>query len=253
MPRLTPAVLRALDILELFLGGHSSLGVGAVLEATGLPRSTAHELLFTLTERGYLRRDRSGSYSLGVKSLQLGNAYAARFDLLAVATQATRALAQDTGFTCSAAILEQADVFYLAKVEGRDVMALASSVGKRVPASCTALGKAIMARMTPAEVARLYPSDQLPALTERSITTLAGLQAELTAIRNRGYATEREESGPGVACVAMALLNTLGDPVAAISISVPVVRWEQGIEPELLTHLRPLAWSLSAQLGYAGD
>ena len=54
MARLTPAVVRSLDILELFLEGPTSLSAADVLRATELPRSTVHELLTTLAARGYL-------------------------------------------------------------------------------------------------------------------------------------------------------------------------------------------------------
>ena len=43
MPRLTPAVLRTLDILELFLDGVVALSPAEVVKRTDLPRSTVHE------------------------------------------------------------------------------------------------------------------------------------------------------------------------------------------------------------------
>ena len=59
MARLVPAVLRAADILELFLGDDVTLSASEIGSRLELPRSTTHELLTTLVERHYLVR-RSG-------------------------------------------------------------------------------------------------------------------------------------------------------------------------------------------------
>ena len=198
MPRLTPAVLRTLDILELFLDLDSPLTAPDVVRLTGVPRTTAHELLATLVSRDYLQKDEaSNTFRLGVRLLQLGNAYSARFDMLAAANDAARELSSLSGETVSVALREGADVFYLAKVESRDKLRLPSSIGQRLPAHVTGLGKALLAYASPTAVRELYPHpDELPAMTGHSIRTLTGLQEELERVRARGVAFEREESTP---------------------------------------------------------
>ena len=65
MARRTPAVMRALDILELFMDGHDvALSPADVGVQTDLPRTSVHELLTTLASRGYLDRDDAGRYRL---------------------------------------------------------------------------------------------------------------------------------------------------------------------------------------------
>ena len=44
MPRVVPAVIRALDVLELFLD-YPQLSARQVMERLDLPRTTVHELL----------------------------------------------------------------------------------------------------------------------------------------------------------------------------------------------------------------
>jgi len=53
MGRAVPAVSRALDILELFLD-KPALSAPQITDQLGLPRTTVHELVTTLTDRGYL-------------------------------------------------------------------------------------------------------------------------------------------------------------------------------------------------------
>lgn len=250
MARLTPALMRALDILELFVAQGARWSAAQIQEATGLPRTSVHELLTTLLHRGYLVRDEAGYYELGVRTVQLGNAYAARFDLLGEATEVARDLGQTTGHTCSVAIRQGAEIFYLAKVEGRESLSLISSVGKRAPASCTGLGKALLSELEPAELDRLYPTGELPALSERSITDLRELKPVLQVARERGYATEYEESGPGVACAAAVIRDVSGAAVAALSVSVPTPRWEQKSESHWAALAVDGALRLSERLGW---
>lgn len=250
MARLTPAVMRALDILELFIDG-ARLSGAEVMRQTGLPRTTAFELVNTLAARGYLERDELGGYALGARTLALGNAYASRYDLVGEAGLCARTVAHRTGETSSVAILEGNEVFYLAKVEGREVMALISSVGKRAPANATGLGKALMAGLSREQVDALWPDADLPALTERTITDLAALHAELAETRARGYALEREESGPGVACVAAPIRDVAGRVPAAVSISVPLARWDQYPVQHWADIALGAAASMSERLGHS--
>ena len=76
MPRLTPALMRALDIIDLFVDRSPELSAAEIAEATDLPRTSVYELLGTLVHRGYLVRDAAGVYSLGVRALQIGVAAA---------------------------------------------------------------------------------------------------------------------------------------------------------------------------------
>lgn len=254
MARLTPAVVRTLDILELFLRGSASLSAADVVRETGLPRSTVHELLTTLASRGYLQRNETtGQYTLGVTLLHLGNAYSERFDLLGAANRAARALSDRVKETASVAIRQGTSVFYLAKIERRAVIAIPSSIGGRLPASCTAIGKALLSAVPDDALAAMYPEpDALPVMTEHSIATLPELLADLAETRRRGYALEHGESTPGLRCVAALVRDVEGNAVAAISTSVPELRWERRPEQEWVLQVLAAADDLSAQLGYRG-
>lgn len=252
MARLTPAVMRTLDILELFLEAASPLTAPEVARKTGIPRTTVHELLTTLVAREYLVRDEPGtSYRLGVRFLHLGNAYASRFDLLSAANSVAREFADQSGETVNVAVREGANVFYLAKVQGRDNLRLPSSIGQRVPANVTALGKVLLSELPDDTLDALFPdAERLPALTERSITTLNALKSELRGVRERGVAFEDRESAPDSRCAAAPVRDSAGEIIAAISVSVPVARWDQRPEGHWVQVVQRGAIQLSEQLGY---
>ena len=62
-------------------------------------------------------------------------------------------------------------------------------------------------------------SSKLIPFTQNTITDPAELSRELKLIRERGYAIDRAEHEYDIACVAMAILNEFGLPVASVSIS----------------------------------
>lgn len=252
MARLTPAVMRTLDILELFLEDSTPLSAPEVGRRTGLPRTTVHELLATLVSRDYLQKDEArGSFRLGVRLLHLGNAYSARFDLLKSANDVARELSARAHETVSVAILEGAEVFYLAKIEIREFQFGVSSVGQRLPANCTALGKALLAAQPVERLPQLFPNPELlPVMTRNSINTLDVLRRELDSARLAGVAFEHEESVPGLCCVAAPVRGVDGEVQAAISVSAPLVRWEQHPEAYWAEIVRSGAAQLAEQYGF---
>ena len=89
----------------------------------------------------------------------------------------------------------------------------------------------------------------LPALTRRSITSRGQLEDELAAVRERGFALNREESEDGVASVAVAVLDGRRAPVAALSVSAPVSRLPDRLAGEIAAQLRVGAQRLAGLAG----
>lgn len=235
MVRRTPALLRSLDILELFLDGRDSVNAPDVVAELGLPRSSVHELLHTLADRGYLRADPDvpGRYRLGVQLFRLGSAYAERLDVATVGGQVAREVMASCSETVHLAVREGRDVVYVAKVDSPRAVRMVSALGGRVPAHCTAVGKVLLASMSEAELRELYGGDALPALTPASRTRLPDLVADLGRVREAGVATDECESSPEVCCVAAPVVDRTARTVAALSVSVPLHRWTEESRGEL--------------------
>jgi DNA-binding IclR family transcriptional regulator len=254
MPRLTPAVWRSLDILELFLAEDSALSAPEITDRTGLPRTTVHELLVTLTARHYLTRDEvSGRYRLGLRLFQLGNAYGERIDLVQASAEVARRVSAECNETVHVGVRDGRNVVYIAKVDSTRAVRMVSAVGRTLPAHCTAVGKALLAELTEAEWAELYPDGtELPALTGRSVTDLAELRAQLRDVAARGVSTEECESNPDVCCLGAPVRDHLDRTVAAMSISVPANRWSARGRTQWERLVAEGARELSRQLGQRG-
>ncbi len=251
MARLVPAVTRALDILEIFLGGADSVSAPEIVRALELPRTTVHELIATLVDRRYLIADGSGRYRLGVRLHQLGSRYAEQLDLIREGRSAAQRVSDQCQETVHLGILEGRDVVYIAKVDSTHAVRMVSAAGLRLPAHCTAIGKMLLASLAePALTELLSQAQPLQAMTPSTLTDPAALRADLDDARRRGAAFEQCESNPDVACVAAPVRDHTAQVVAAMSISVPLIRWT----PERRDELRKLvvagAEDLSEHLGY---
>ncbi|MGW1022116.1 IclR family transcriptional regulator [Streptomyces sp. NPDC002577] len=255
MGRLVPAVTRALDILELFLDGDGTLSAPDIVRKLQLPRTTVHELVTTLAARSYIVpvQGQPGRYRLGVRPYQLGSRYAEQLDLAAEGQQVARTVAETCDETVHVAILEGTDVIYIAKVDSTHAVRMVSAAGRRLPAHCTSVGKMLLASLPDGELDSRVPEDaDLVAMTPNSITDPAALREALAVIRGRGVAVESRESNPDVSCVAAPVRDRTGRVVAALSISVPMIRWSDDRQGELEQLAAKGAADLSERLGYRG-
>ncbi|MGV9878749.1 IclR family transcriptional regulator [Streptomyces sp. NPDC003006] len=254
MGRLVPAVTRSLDILELFLEGDGTFSAPEVTRRLQLPRTTVHELLTTLAARSYLVQipDQPGRYRLGVRTYQLGSRYAEQLDLAAEGQQVAREVAETCDETVHVAILEDTDVIYIAKVDSTHAVRMVSAAGRRLPAHCTSVGKMLLASLPQPELEARLNGREFAAMTPDSITDPDELLTALTAVRERGVAVEHRESNPDVSCVAAPVRDSAGRVVAALSISVPMIRWSEERESELAELAAKGAGDLSVRLGHRG-
>ncbi|WP_377272440.1 IclR family transcriptional regulator [Peterkaempfera sp. SMS 1(5)a] len=252
MGRLVPAVVRALDILELFLDGDGTLSTPEITKQLDLPRTTVHELVTTLAARSYLVPvpEQPGKWQLGLRTYQLGSRYADRADLATEARAVAREVAARCGETVHVGVLDGTEVVYIAKVDSSHAVRMVSAVGRRLPAHCTAVGKMMLASLPEQELAARYPAGtRLEAMTPHTLTTAEALRSDLAETRDRGTSREFCESNSDVACVAAPVRDAEGATVAAMSVSVPTLRWSEERGEELSALVAEGAMELSRRLG----
>lgn len=250
--RLVPAAARALDILELFLGEREQLSLPEIVARTGMPRTTAFEIVGTLVTRNYLSRTASDKdrFELGFMCLRLGTAYKWRSRLVRVGQLIAEEVSAACSETVNIAVLDSSDVIYVSTVEGNHIVRIAMSIGRRLPAHCTALGKILLAGLSASELEKIYPSNfEFIARTPHTLTSFDELFKELDKVRTSGFAIERNESNDGVSCVAAPIRDESDRVVAAMSITVPSHRLTVEEEARLLAMVQQGALHISARLG----
>lgn len=191
-----PAVVGAIKVLEELSGsGEAGATQADLAAATGMSKSTLHNLLYTLEANEYVRRDNdTRRYRLGPALIPLGNAATRQVKLvrstidriapMAEAHHLSFAVAQRTGED----EVQIIDRFYPA----RDVH-VGITVGSTYGPLDGALGKVLLAAMDPERAAGLVKGRRLPAHTDATITSPAELLAEIDEVRERGWAASRGE------------------------------------------------------------
>lgn len=216
---------RVLDLIELLGTEEQGLSFTALTRATGFPKSSLHALLDVLTQRRYAHYDEaSRRYSLGVQVWQNGQAYLKSRDIVREALLAMRSIAAALNETVQLARLDGTENVYLAKVDSTHPLRLQSEVGVRLSAHATGLGKALLANLPDEEVRRRHGGRPLARMTDNTLTDLSDLIAELDRVRATGFAVDREEYTPGLICVAVPIRDHTGETIAAMSVSVPLLR-----------------------------
>jgi DNA-binding IclR family transcriptional regulator len=217
-----PAVMRAVRVLDILGEAQGApLSLTEVARALGAAKSSTLNVCLALEEGGLVRRTEAG-YVLGRKVVELGGAYLRAFDPVLEFYRACAASEVLQHERCQLAVLEGTNVLYLATHVGRAPFRLSAGIGSRYPASITAVGNALLAELPESEIARLFAADETrPAFTERSVTSLTGLQQKLRQTRDRGYSLDHGEVYPGLAGFAIVVPpQSSGEVPLALGVSI---------------------------------
>ncbi|MCP5365932.1 MAG: helix-turn-helix domain-containing protein [Hyphomicrobiales bacterium] len=247
------SLARALSILNTLAENGAGMTLTGIVSALGLAPSTVHRLLTTLQNERYVRFDRdSGLWQVGVQAFVIGNGFLQSRDLVSIARPYMRKLMGKSGETANLAVVEGGEVIYLAQVESQEMMRALAKPGARVPLHCSAVGKVLLAELGETEVTRVIKNRGLPRLTEKTIVDAAHLRRELDRVREQGYALDDEEHAIGLRCAAAPVFDEYNEPLAAVSLSGPMVRITDRRLPELGALVREAAAEITAALGGRG-
>jgi IclR family acetate operon transcriptional repressor len=247
------SVNRAIDVLEA-LGDdkNGGMGVGEIAEAIGVSRSTAFTLLQTLVVRGFVSDVRIGGarlYRLGLSLAHLGDRAFADIGVAQTATPILQQLTEATQLTSRLAVLDDGYAVAIGRIDSPGPFRMTASLGRRELPHCSGVGKALLAGLPDEEIAVLVGRLGMPRRTERTVTTVDALLADLKETRLRGYAFDDEEDNVGVFCVAAAVYGRSSEMVAAISVTGMKLDRSRSDLDNLGKTVRAYADRISLQLG----
>ncbi len=238
---------RTLAVLDL-LAERGPLTFTQLHTELGLPKSSALNLLKTMTGRRYVRRDSSGRFTLGLRVWEIAETCTEVPDLRAVLRPLMEDLRDATEETVQAAVLEGVEAIYFEVCESKHPMKLAARVGARLPAHASGVGKALLSELDDNELRRRFESVHLQTLTRNTIPTVDALLAELERTRHRGYATDNEEFAIGLRCGAMAVHATARETPIAVSVAIPTPRYSARIAGQARARLAEVVATAAERL-----
>lgn len=227
-----------LSIVELLSDEPAGVRMIEISRRLELPKSSTHLALKVLERRGYVERDPSGAYRLGLRLFETANRMLSRLDVRAVARPRLEELTRRTGLTSHLAALDGRHVVYIDRVDASAFVKFDTYIGKRAPLDMTAVGRALLSAMPEERLATVLPDLD------------AGLRAELTRFRDQGYSVENGEEVDGVYCVGAPIHPGAG--LVRFSISVIGLSHElraDGFE-RLGAEVRDAARRISEGLGH---
>lgn len=242
------SVERVFELLELINDDGGEVTLSELAASTDLPLPTIHRLLRTLVAKGYVRQLPNRRYALGPRLIRLGDG--ANKQLGALARPQLKLLVDALGETANMAVLDSDMVVYIAQVPSLHSMRMFTEVGRRAHTHDTGVGKAILAQLDDESVRRIVSRAGMPTPTEKSISSINELLADLAMIRERGYSVDDGEQELGVRCFAMAVPNS--PTPTAISVSGPVSRVDDQFAKRAVPLLTKAAQTISTELNVAG-
>jgi DNA-binding IclR family transcriptional regulator len=162
------------------------LPLAGLVDATGIPRPTAHRLAVALEAHGLVRRDAEGRFVLGLGLLALGRAAADAFPLAEVARPVLAALRDETGESAQLYVRDGDERLCVAAVDSGHELRTIVAVGARLPLAVGSAGR-----------------------------VLTGSGEVVASVAERA---------PGVASVSAPVHGPDGNVVAAVSVSGPIER-----------------------------
>jgi DNA-binding IclR family transcriptional regulator len=184
-----------------------------VVDATGLPRTTAHRLLGALEEEAFLARYGEGlGYRLGPRLLRLAAGAMRELPLRDLARPALERLVRSTGESAQLYARAGDRRVCIDAVESPSELRTIVPVGSSLPLTAGSAAKVFLAH-TP-EPDRLIRRAEEPKRFAH----------EVELARNRGWASSSGEREAGVGSVSAPIVGAFGLLVAVVSVSGPASR-----------------------------
>ncbi len=239
---------RGLAVIRSFSAAHPQQTLTEVAQRTGLTRAGARRILLTLESLGYVS-SHGRQFSLTARILDLGFAYLSSLPLWNLAEPVMEALVAELKESCSAAVLDGADIVYVLRVPTHKIMSITLGIGSRLPAAATSMGRVLLAELAPEALDALLRQRPLAAHTPRTITDRARFAEELARVRAQGWCLVDQELEEGLVSLAVPIRDRAGRVIAAMNVSGQVLRTSPAAMVErFLPRLREAAGRISQLL-----
>lgn len=232
------SVSHAIDVLEELCKALGEVGVTELSKKLKLHKNNVFRLLATLELRGYVEQNHdTEDYRLGVKALQLGQAYLQQSSLVARAMPLIKALSEQVGETVSLAVLQNGQVQYPISVEPKRPVKVSPRVAVSFAAKTCASGRLLTAQL---------PDSTLAEILATNTPQDAAIKNQLNELRTSGQIIDRAAIEAEVVNISRVVKGSNNQVVGAIEVLVPQYRAK--VEA-LMPAIEEAANALSASLG----
>ena len=248
-PESVAAVLKVFGILQA-LSERPETGISELSVRLSMPKATVYRFLQTIMMLGYVRQEPdSERYGLTMKVYELGTKALQQPEVVDLAKHHMQILADKTGETIHLGALIESEIIYIHKVDSNHTLGMYSRIGRRAPLHCTAIGKVLMAWEHPDRRALVLKGVDFMPYREKTITTISQYEEELRKVKAQGFAEDQEEFDDHIRCIGIPIFDRLNHPVAGMSISFPIFRYDEARKSEVVAMLKDASRDISTRLG----
>ncbi len=248
--KMIQSIVRASDILNLFLIDNKTMGIGEFAKALDLPKTTIQGIVNTLTALEYLERDPVTSrYRLGPMLFQLGTKYSMNMNLVSTARVWMERICFQFGIPINVGTMLSDRVTILFRVEPDNNFIAYPDAGFNIAAHTSCIGKIMLAFMEEKRRKSILKNYEFSPWTTNSIQNIEQFEIELANIRENGVAFDNEENIRGLSGIGGPLRNYTGNVFAAFVVSGDTSRINEKRD-EITKAVRYTSELVSTQLGY---
>jgi IclR family KDG regulon transcriptional repressor len=217
-------VWKAMRVLSYVAESGRSVTLTEVSNALGIPKTTVFRYLQTLSLASFVAHDiKRDRYEIGSSFRTLARTDNSLHRLREIAVPVMRELNRSFNETVNLAIQSEGQMVYIEVIESSKSLRIQARIGSREPLHTTALGKSFLAYISAAE-REVVLMGGLSAKTYKSVRDSKVLRRQLAAMPEKGFIIESGENEDGAICIGAPVLNDLGYPIAALSLSLPEQR-----------------------------
>jgi DNA-binding IclR family transcriptional regulator len=245
------SLAKGLQIVESLSARPNPMSLRDIAAASGLGKASALRLLRTLQAAGYIQRDANDNYFIehawpSLKQHERLNT------LRQFAAPFLARLNAELGETVALAFLFDDVIRVVEVMEGTHHIRMSNYRGGILQPFASSLGKSITAYQSPELAQRLLYTYGIFSLTPNTLTDFRAIQDELTSVKQRGFAWDREETVPGGTCCGAPIICQNGEVYSAVSMSMPKARFTKQIEELLPGMLKEYAADIAKAIKKAG-
>lgn len=245
-PKVDSTLSKGLAILENLAAAQQAKGVTELSKELGLTKSNTFRLLQTLTTLGYVNHGEDKTYSATLKAWQVGRASVETLNLRGLSGPEMNILANETGETIYLAVPENLTVVYIDKIESQKPIRSWNPIGGTAPMHCVGTGKSILAANY--EMLRDKIAGHLERYTDRTLTTLDALDADVLKTRKCGYAYDTGEYRDRILSFGAPIVLPNGEAIASLGVSLPDIHLPDVGEEAIGLAVQKAAHNVSVKL-----
>lgn len=246
------AIARAIDVLKAFSPQHPELTLAEIAASTTLGKATTLRLLKALCDGGLLFKNPTTlRYRLAFEFLRLAEIAKAPIDLLSVARPFMRIARDRLQETALIAVRNGDYRINIEQLESPQPVRRVVAIGEQIPLYVSATGKILIAAMSDADIAAYAARVPLQPFSQSTVADAKALWDAVQSARTHGYSVAYNEGGTDGAAVSAGILNASGETIGALSVTVPISRFNDDLKARMIETVMECAAGVSRGMGYS--